>query len=612
MEEERGCLLLLKVALCSYVLLQRHSNGCSSSEFRCSAGQCVPQSYVCDGEGDCPDSSDEANCTPSRCQSNEFPCLNGKCIPYLYRCDGDEDCGDGSDEKCETFLDNYLIVADSGRHKDLFQIHLDTGSMIPLKVGSSSKLNAVAFDATTKTVYWTDVDSGTIRRYPLANGTGTRSVQTIFTTETFGTLEGLALDLDGDRLYYCRADSGGRGPGLIGQMSLNGTNHRIIVSEQGARPRSIVLDTVNRLMYWTDWGSSPAIVRARMDDGGDRTALVSSDVKWPNALAVDFAENVLYWGDAWFHRIERIDLSGKTGRRILLSETETNASYFAFALSSRFMYITDRRERSVRKLDLRTLKIVNQYPTGVFERLNGITYYNSNDIPSPGRKNNFSSSTRHASNSTTATMQPPVGIRRTKTAPPVTAVEKMTVTVDREATIEGASDLLDPAKLKASSADSHAVIAIAVVVIGVVVVTCAVTVGIVVAKSKRTKKLLLLEKRLALPSSTRGDQNSYNCSPILPHSEVKEREGGGAGAGERGASTFSTSCSDGSSKVPFASSGGRRGGPAGRTNSNQPILADDALAAEHSNNNNNNNIYSVIPDDYENDNAYEVIDDSLV
>lgn len=61
-----------------------------------------------------------------------------------------------------------------------------------------------------------------------------------------GTLEGLALDLDGDRLYYCGVDSGGRRHGLIGQMFLNGTDHRIIVSERGARPRSIVLDTVNR------------------------------------------------------------------------------------------------------------------------------------------------------------------------------------------------------------------------------------------------------------------------------------------------------------------------------------------------------------------------------
>lgn len=47
-----------------------------------------------------------------------------------------------------------------------------------------------------------------------------------------------------------------------------------------------------RYMYWTDWGSTPAIVRARMDDGGGRTVLVSSQIMWPNALAINIEGNV--------------------------------------------------------------------------------------------------------------------------------------------------------------------------------------------------------------------------------------------------------------------------------------------------------------------------------
>ena len=37
------------------------------------------------------------------CTSEEFRCTNGKCIPSVWRCDHDDDCGDNSDEMCGTY-----------------------------------------------------------------------------------------------------------------------------------------------------------------------------------------------------------------------------------------------------------------------------------------------------------------------------------------------------------------------------------------------------------------------------------------------------------------------------------------------------------------------------
>ncbi|KAM4652668.1 basement membrane-specific heparan sulfate proteoglycan core protein [Discoglossus pictus] len=77
---------------------------CRRDEARCPNGQCIPRDYLCDGEKDCPDGSDESRCgTPSPCEPNEFKCQNGRCALKLWRCDGDNDCGDNSDElNCPT------------------------------------------------------------------------------------------------------------------------------------------------------------------------------------------------------------------------------------------------------------------------------------------------------------------------------------------------------------------------------------------------------------------------------------------------------------------------------------------------------------------------------
>ncbi|KAJ8016910.1 hypothetical protein DPEC_G00012250 [Dallia pectoralis] len=72
---------------------------CRVDQATCQNGQCVPRDYLCDGEKDCSDGSDELRCgTPSPCEPNEFKCKNGRCALKLWRCDGDNDCEDNSDE----------------------------------------------------------------------------------------------------------------------------------------------------------------------------------------------------------------------------------------------------------------------------------------------------------------------------------------------------------------------------------------------------------------------------------------------------------------------------------------------------------------------------------
>ncbi|XP_064610527.1 LOW QUALITY PROTEIN: basement membrane-specific heparan sulfate proteoglycan core protein-like [Liolophura sinensis] len=72
---------------------------CGRDQSTCQNGQCIPRAYVCDGERDCRDGSDEENCVRLPCEPNEYKCNSGKCIMKIWRCDGDNDCGDNSDEQ---------------------------------------------------------------------------------------------------------------------------------------------------------------------------------------------------------------------------------------------------------------------------------------------------------------------------------------------------------------------------------------------------------------------------------------------------------------------------------------------------------------------------------
>ncbi|EMP33580.1 Low-density lipoprotein receptor-related protein 8 [Chelonia mydas] len=77
------------------------SQVCSSNEFQCSNKTCVAMIFVCDGDNDCGDGSDERKCSPLTCNPNEFQCNNSVCIPELWVCDNQPDCEDHSDESME-------------------------------------------------------------------------------------------------------------------------------------------------------------------------------------------------------------------------------------------------------------------------------------------------------------------------------------------------------------------------------------------------------------------------------------------------------------------------------------------------------------------------------
>ncbi|GLV61236.1 Lipophorin receptor 1 [Carabus blaptoides fortunei] len=75
---------------------------CTADQFKCDGHLCITKYWECDGDKDCEDGTDE---DPEKCRkacpSNQFTCnITGRCIPMAWTCDADFDCGenDTSDE----------------------------------------------------------------------------------------------------------------------------------------------------------------------------------------------------------------------------------------------------------------------------------------------------------------------------------------------------------------------------------------------------------------------------------------------------------------------------------------------------------------------------------
>jgi hypothetical protein len=78
-------------------------NGCNQSQFECGSGECISNTYLCDGPAQCSDGSDESpvnpNCgTPDVCEPTEFACSVTQCLPLISYCNGFPECDNGNDE----------------------------------------------------------------------------------------------------------------------------------------------------------------------------------------------------------------------------------------------------------------------------------------------------------------------------------------------------------------------------------------------------------------------------------------------------------------------------------------------------------------------------------
>ena len=108
------------------------------------------------------------------------------------------------------------------------------------------------------------------------------------------------------------------------------------------------------LLFWTDWGSSPKIERSSLA-GENRQTLVSTNIRWPNDIAVDHISKRLYWIDAYYDKLESIDLEGKQRKLLVQLKSHQRIIHpwsMTYLVDKNITFITDKKQDSLFEIDL--------------------------------------------------------------------------------------------------------------------------------------------------------------------------------------------------------------------------------------------------------------------
>uniref|UniRef100_A0A8C6GNP5 Low-density lipoprotein receptor-related protein 8 n=1 Tax=Mus spicilegus TaxID=10103 RepID=A0A8C6GNP5_MUSSI len=351
-----------------------------TAQFTCRSGECIHLGWRCDGDRDCKDKSDEADCSPGPCRENEFQCGDGTCVLAIKRCNQERDCPDGSDEAgCLQGLNECLHNNGGCSHicTDLkigfectcpagFQLldqktcgdidecqDPDACSQICVNYKGYFKCechpgyemdtltkNCKAVAGKSPSLIFTNRHE--VRRIDLVKRDYSRLIPML------KNVVALDVEVATNRIYWCDLSYRKIYSAHMDKASIP-DEQVVLIDEQLHSPEGLAVDWVHKHIYWTDSGNKTISVATT--DGRRRCTLFSRELSEPRAIAVDPLRGFMYWSDWGFQaKIEKAGLNG-ADRQILVSDNIEWPNGITLDLLSQRLYWVDSKLHQLSSID---------------------------------------------------------------------------------------------------------------------------------------------------------------------------------------------------------------------------------------------------------------------
>ncbi|XP_072019518.1 complement receptor type 2-like isoform X10 [Amphiura filiformis] len=151
----------------------------------------------------------------------------------------------------------------------------------------------------------------------------------------------------------------------IGRCNFDGTMQELNFITNTAQPYGVVLDVLNRWIYWSAEANvvTSVLERARLD-GSQRSVIASIGPASPRHIALDSTLNKIYWTDQYNHEIKRINADGTGPMEIIVdaSATDTSISGIALDIQAGLLFWCDWKKDTIEVYDfgINQIRIIYQ------------------------------------------------------------------------------------------------------------------------------------------------------------------------------------------------------------------------------------------------------------